>query len=475
MAREVLGVVGAGVGFAIGGPTGAQIGYAIGSAVGTLVDPPYVDGPKLGDAAVQTSRDGIPIPIVWGIQHAVGNIVQINPIVESTKKSGGKKGGVKETIRKRTFAIGIARSIDGPIGGLVRVWENNKLVYDVRGGTTFPSADNTAFEGATTLYLGTETQLPDSELESHTGVDNTPAYRALAYIVFNNKDITNFGSSIPSYRFEIWASRTFNAAAGIGYSFTVDNYLPPPNFLHPFRNQIYNEFTTSAIFSPYTLPKSEANTNIFQIMRDGDSLNMFARKRPISNQVFFQANLASYDADNPSSDSVGGYTFEITLDHPTWLVTDWYWMALSYDSVSGSIKAALRNLTQGGEEVVDANLVSQVPIEFKAMTNVASFCLWGSEFSTQLTPYLAMSQLVIHDTYIDLSVLANRNKFCCPDGIIGIGSQGENIFGEVPLVHSARGFPQEANGTIFIGDLSDLHDPVEIDRPDIKPPIGTCS
>ena len=475
MAREILQVAGAVIGQYFGGPIGAQIGYQIGNAIGSAIDPLEFQGPKLGDAAVQTSRDGIPIPIGWGITHVVGNIVQINPIVTSKIKTGDKKSGKVVTERhSRTFAIGIGRSIDGPIGGLVRVWENNKLVYDVRGGTTFPSADNTAFEAATTLYLGTETQLPDSELESHTGVGNTPAYRALAYIVFNNKDITNFGSSIPSYRFEIWASRTFQSASGIGYSYTQYQYQPAPHFQHPFRNQIYNEFTISAIFSPQSLPINTEDTNIFRIMRDGDAIGMLARKRPISNQVYFQAALASYDAGNPTSDSVGVHTFELTIDHPTWLITDWYWMALSYDSVGGSFKAALRNLTQGGEEITDVSIVSQVPIEFSTMLLLASFCIWGSDRSNESTIAMAMSQLVIHDVYIDLSVLANRNKFCCPNGIINIGSQGEKIFGEVPLVHSPRGFPQEANGTIFIGDTSDLHELTEIDRPAIFPPTGVC-
>ena len=209
MAREVLGIAGAAVGGMVGGPIGAQIGFTIGSVIGGIIDPPHIDGPKLGDAAVQTSRDGIPIPIGWGITHVVGNIIQINPIIETTKKVRSGKGGgptTTETTRTRTFAIGIARSFNGPITGLLRVWENNKLVYDVREGSTFPSADNTAFEGATTLYLGSESQLPDPELEAETGVGNTPAYRALAYCVWNNKELQSFGSSIPSYRFEITAS-----------------------------------------------------------------------------------------------------------------------------------------------------------------------------------------------------------------------------------------------------------------------------
>lgn len=207
MARQALGIAGAVVGGIFGGPQGAMIGYTVGSAIGGIIDPPHFDGPKLADASVQTSRDGVPIPIVWGQHHVSGNIIQVNPIIETTKKVRTGKGGstTTETTRTRTFAIGIGRGPTGPITGLLRVWENNKLIYDVRGVSQLSAADNAAFEASTNIYLGTEDQLPDPELEVHTGVGNTPAYRGLAYIVRPNYDITNFGSSIPQYRFEILA------------------------------------------------------------------------------------------------------------------------------------------------------------------------------------------------------------------------------------------------------------------------------
>ncbi len=204
MAREVLGVVGAVVGGYFGYP---QLGFVIGSIIGGVIDPEHVPGPKLGDASVQTSRDGVPIPIVWGLDHVVGNIIQLNPLQTVTKKIKSGKGGgptTTETRRFRSFAIGIARGPTGPIVGLIRVWENNKLVYDNRMVPTLPTADSIAFLEGVNLYLGTETQLPDPELETITGVSLTPAYRGLAYIVFVDKDITDFGSSIPQYRFEIY-------------------------------------------------------------------------------------------------------------------------------------------------------------------------------------------------------------------------------------------------------------------------------
>ena len=66
MARQVLPIVGAVAGFAIGGPTGAQIGFALGSLVGNAVDPIEMQGRKLGDAPTQVAAEGGARAIVFG-------------------------------------------------------------------------------------------------------------------------------------------------------------------------------------------------------------------------------------------------------------------------------------------------------------------------------------------------------------------------------------------------------------------------
>lgn len=207
MAQEILGIAGAVIGGIYGGPQGAQLGFMIGSAVGAIIDgPDVINGPKLSDAPTQTSSDGGPIPMGWGVVHTKGNIIQMNPIQEiEVKESQGKGMGttIKTTHRLRTFAIGICRSRTGPISKILRIWENDKLVYDFRDFPAIHISETWAYAQNLTIYLGDESQLPDPELEGHTGVGNTPAYRGLSYIVWNNYDITEFGSAIPQYRFEV--------------------------------------------------------------------------------------------------------------------------------------------------------------------------------------------------------------------------------------------------------------------------------
>lgn len=207
MARQALGLAGGIIGAYFGGPVGAQIGFAIGSAIGGAIDPEEIPGPSLGKVPVQTGRDGVPIAYGWGVIHTAGNIIHKNPIVETEKSTSvGKGGGSKqvETRRTRTYAIGVCR---GPIKGILRIWQNDKLVYDRRGydlgGPAIPVADTNAYEEAISIYLGDDDQLPDPELEAVWGAGKVPAYRGLAYIVWNNFDITDFGSAIPQYRFEV--------------------------------------------------------------------------------------------------------------------------------------------------------------------------------------------------------------------------------------------------------------------------------
>lgn len=208
MARQVLPIVGAVVGAYFGGPQGAQIGYAIGSLVGNAVDPLVVKGPQIGDSRVQTSAE-VFRPIYFGTACGAGNIIMAGPDVKRVFEHDQSKGGGPVTTEERifkTFAIGIGDGWKGPILGISRIWENERLVYDTRPGSTMV-AESAKYATQFTLYTGTETQMPDDALEAIPeqfggGVGNVPAFRGLAYIVFRQKDITPW-MSIPQYRFEV--------------------------------------------------------------------------------------------------------------------------------------------------------------------------------------------------------------------------------------------------------------------------------
>lgn len=199
MAREALTVIGYVAGSYFG-PVGAAIGATIGGYIGGIVDPQQIPGPGLSEAPVQTSRDGVPIPIVWGTHVCHGNIIQKGtPYEVTTTESAGKGAETTSTRRYMTFAIGVC---EGP-ASISRIWENDKLVYDARTAGVLAAVDHEDFAGKITIYSGDESQLPDSDLETITGVGEQPAYRGLCYVVFPDYDITDYGSAIPQYKFEV--------------------------------------------------------------------------------------------------------------------------------------------------------------------------------------------------------------------------------------------------------------------------------
>src|SRR5690606_5800752 len=119
----ISGVIGGVVGFFVGGPAGALYGLQIGLTVGTLLYPtqlPGVEGPRLTDFESIHADPGAPIYL--------GGVIEVS----HTEEVGGKGGPEQEVTTFtyfQTLALGLC---EGPITGLLRVWENGKLVYDVR-------------------------------------------------------------------------------------------------------------------------------------------------------------------------------------------------------------------------------------------------------------------------------------------------------------------------------------------------------
>lgn len=201
MARQVLPIVGGIVGAFFGAP---QIGFMIGSIIGNVVDPLVIKGPSIGDGQQTTSQEGQPRPIVWGTAAVGGNIIVSGPISKKIKRKRQSKGGpVQETEHLyKTYAI---RACEGP-ADLVQAWEDEKLVYDIRQGGIVSNEENSKFKANFKWYTGSETQMPDPDLESIYGAGNTPAYRGTAYIVFPTRDLTERRGSIPNYRFAVSTS-----------------------------------------------------------------------------------------------------------------------------------------------------------------------------------------------------------------------------------------------------------------------------
>ena len=205
MARQILPIAGQIIGGMVGGPVGAAIGGAIGSAVGAYVDPIRHQGPKLGEARAQTAQEGVYRPLVFGTGAVAGNVIHRSPRKVVRHRESVGKGG-RDTVDSdrgyRTFAIRIAEAHNPDGYQLLRIWENETLVYDVRPESEIPD-ESIEYAERFRFYEGTQDQLPDPDLEAYLGVGNVNSYRGSCYIVFGNFDLTDYGDMVPQYRFEI--------------------------------------------------------------------------------------------------------------------------------------------------------------------------------------------------------------------------------------------------------------------------------
>jgi GTA TIM-barrel-like domain/Putative phage tail protein len=208
MATLLLAGLGSAIGGSIGGTflgvSSAVIGQSIGTVIGSVIDQALFasttrvnqEGPRLTEASALTSVEGVTIARGYGRFRVSGNIIWASrfreDIVTETSTTGGKgnSGGVETTTTTynyyANFAVGLC---EGPIQGIHRVWVDGKLL-DLS-------------EINYRVYRGTNSQNPDSLIETKEGAGNVPAYRGLAYIVFEDMLINEYGNRIPQMNIEV--------------------------------------------------------------------------------------------------------------------------------------------------------------------------------------------------------------------------------------------------------------------------------
>ena len=203
MASIILGAAGSVIGAATGLPFGAKIGSIAGKLAGGIINSRMrsgklspIHGSRLADLAAQSSAYGKMIAIVYGMVRIGGNIIWSQPIKEtvvtSTSSVGGGKGGGKVSQSSSSYSYSVTMAVavcEGEVSDILRIWADAKQLdlsqYTIR------------------IYKGSETQSPDSLIQGIEGFGNTPAYRGLAYVVFEDFPLADFGNRIPNFSFEV--------------------------------------------------------------------------------------------------------------------------------------------------------------------------------------------------------------------------------------------------------------------------------
>ena len=185
MATLILGSVGR----VFGGPIGGLIGSIAGGLVDRSLFGGSSGGGRLGNLEVQSAAYGEPIPIVIGRMRAAGNLVWSSGISETA--GSGKSGGSGYSYAA-SFAVALAA---GPITGVGRIWADGTEIRSDAGFFASPVTMR--------LYFGSEMQSVDPLIGAAEGSRAAPAYRGIAYAVFEDLPLAEFGNRIPNLTFEI--------------------------------------------------------------------------------------------------------------------------------------------------------------------------------------------------------------------------------------------------------------------------------
>ncbi|QPM89917.1 baseplate multidomain protein megatron [Pseudooceanicola algae] len=204
MATILLSAAGAAIGGSIGGSilgvSAAMAGRFAGAMVGRAIDQRIMGQ---GSAAVETGRverfrltgagEGDSVARVYGRMRVAGQVIWASQFSEHSARSGGgggKGAPSQPSVTSYSYSVNLALALcEGEIASVGRVW-----------------ADGAELETGSLsmrVYHGAADQLADPRMEAIEGPGQVPAYRGLAYVVFEDLDLTQFGSRIPQFSFEV--------------------------------------------------------------------------------------------------------------------------------------------------------------------------------------------------------------------------------------------------------------------------------
>ncbi|MBB3472438.1 phage tail protein [Sphingomonas sp. BK345] len=220
MATLVLSTLGRAVGGPIGGAIGGLLGHQLDRV---LFAPRHRAGPRLAEPRVQSAAYATPLPLLFGVTRVGGTLLwstEPAPAAHAAHGKSGRGGGAGYTA---SFAVALSARA---IVDVRRIWADGQLLRGAAGD--WKSA--TDFR----LYHGTEDQLPDPLIAAHA--PDAPAFRGIAYAVFEQLQLADFGGRVPMLSFEVVAdaapvrvgdvARAIGAGAivGPGPDATVDGY-----------------------------------------------------------------------------------------------------------------------------------------------------------------------------------------------------------------------------------------------------------
>ncbi|MEL6683072.1 MAG: glycoside hydrolase TIM-barrel-like domain-containing protein, partial [Pseudomonadota bacterium] len=202
MATIALSAAGAALGGSIGGTvlglSMATIGRAAGAAIGRQLDQQMlgagsepVEAGRVDRFRLTSAAEGADIADLYGRMRVPGQVIWASSFSEERSTSGGGKGAPPTPeVTTYTYSVSMAIAVcEGEISRIGRVWADG--------------AEVTKQDLNMRVYLGSADQLPDPKMAAIEGLENTPAYRGTAYVVFEDLALGQFGNRVPQFTFEV--------------------------------------------------------------------------------------------------------------------------------------------------------------------------------------------------------------------------------------------------------------------------------
>jgi hypothetical protein len=221
MTTLVLQTAGQAIGGMIGGPFGEIVGRAVGSLAGAAIDNALfsggartVTGPRLREMDGLSASEGQPIPRLYGRVRVGGQLIWATrfeeELVTTVRKARGAKGGGGQKVREQSYSYFANLAIavgEGPISFIRRVWADGREL-DLSAVTH-------------RIHRGGPDQQPDPLIVAKEGAANAPAYRGVAYVVFERLALADYGNRVPQFAFEV-----VRATGGLPEMIRAVNLIP---------------------------------------------------------------------------------------------------------------------------------------------------------------------------------------------------------------------------------------------------------
>lgn len=214
MATLVLSAAGLALGGSIGGTilgvSAAALGQAAGATLGRVIDQRILGS---GSAAVETGRvdrfrvtgagEGATVGQIYGRMRVPGQVIWATAFQETSETTGGGKGFPSSPeITQYSYTVSLAVAVcEGTIARIGRVWADGRVMSHARLNMR--------------VYDGSAFQAADPKIAAVEGIGNAPAYRGIAYVVFEDLLLGQFGNRVPQFTFEVMRPSEVGAPAEV--------------------------------------------------------------------------------------------------------------------------------------------------------------------------------------------------------------------------------------------------------------------